>query len=55
MKYIDTKYRHICNCENDDDIRTEHVATEDQVTDIMTKPLGTKKFLHFYALIGIKE
>jgi len=36
-KYIDTKYWYICNHKNDGDIRSKHVATEDQVADIMTK------------------
>ena len=53
-KHIDTKYRHICNRKNNGDIRSEHVDAEDQVADIMTKPLGTEKFLHFCALISIK-
>jgi len=33
----------------------EHVAIEDQVADIMTKALGSEKFLFFCAEIGVEE
>jgi len=33
----------------------EYVATEDQVADIMTKALGSEKFLFFHAKIGVEE
>jgi len=43
-KHIDTRFRHICNHKETDDIVGEHVATEDQIVDIMTKSLGIMKF-----------
>jgi len=41
-KHIDTKFRHICDREEADDIASEHVATDHQIADIMTKALGTE-------------
>jgi len=46
-KYIKTKFRHIYDCEKAGDISGVYVATEDQMADIMTKSLGTKKFVLF--------
>jgi len=46
-KHIDTRFRHICNREEAGDIVGEHVATEDQLADVMTKSLGMEKFSGF--------
>jgi len=46
-KHIDTRFRHICDREEAEDIVGEHVATEDQMADIMTKSLGIEKFSGF--------
>jgi len=54
-KYIDTKFQHICDRKEADDIASEHVATDHQITDIMTKALGTEKFTSFQRRIGITK
>ena len=54
-KHIDTRFRHICDREEAGDIVGEHVATEDQMADIMTKSLGIEKFSGFRERIGVKE
>jgi len=54
-KHIDTRFRYICDCEEAGDIVGEHVATEDQMTDIMTKSLEIEKFSSFRERIGVKE
>jgi len=54
-KHIDIRFRHICNHEKTDDIVGEHVATEDQMADIMTKSLGMMKFGGLRKRIGVKE
>jgi len=33
----------------------EHVATESQTADIMTKSLGVEKFVGFRMMLGMKE
>jgi len=55
IKYIDTRFRHICNHEIVGDITGEHIATKDQVADIITKALGSEKFLFFHTKIDIEE
>jgi len=46
-KHIETKFRHICDHEKTGDISGVHMATEDQIANIMTKLLGAKKFALF--------
>jgi len=46
-KYIDIKFQHICNCKKASDIASEHIVTDYQIADIMTKALGTEKFILF--------
>jgi len=52
-KYIETKFRHIYDCEEAGDISRVHVATENKMVDIMTKLLGAKKFVLFQGMIGV--
>ena len=54
-KYIDTRFRHICNYEEVGDIVGEYVVTENQMADIMTKSLEMMKFGGLQKRIGIKE
>jgi len=54
IKHIDTKFQHIYDQEAARDIKSEHMVTEDQLADVMTKSLGSKKYLSFREKIGIK-
>ena len=36
-------------------VRLDHIGTDEQVADILTKPLGKVKFLTFRENIGIVE
>ena len=36
-------------------VRLDHIGTDEQVTDILTKPLGKVKFLTFREKLGIVE
>jgi len=51
-KHIDTRFKHICDHK---DIVGEHVTTEDWVANVITKGLGSEKFLFFHAKLGVKE
>ena len=53
-KYIDIKYHYIRECVEDGSIAVEHVRTEDQLADLLTKPLGLLKFLEFRERIGMR-
>ena len=36
-------------------VRLDHIGTDEQVADILTKPLGKVKFLTFRESLGIVE
>jgi hypothetical protein len=38
------KYHHVCDCVNDGCVVTETVRSEDNCSDVMTKPLGKNLF-----------
>jgi len=52
-KHINIKFRHVCDQEDQGTISSQHVAMQEQIADIMTKPLGAKKFLYFQEIIGV--
>jgi len=53
-KHIDIKFRHVCDQEDQGTISSRHVATQEQIADIMTKPLGAEKFSFFREMIGVR-
>ena len=46
-KLIDFKYHFIRDMVQQGEIRLHHIGTDEQVTNILTKPLGKIKFLAF--------
>eukprot|EP00253_Pinus_taeda_P035120 PITA_35120 len=46
-KHIDIRYHYIRDMVQRGAIRLQHIGTDEQVTDILTKPLGKVKFLTF--------
>ena len=52
-KHINIKFRHVCDQKDQGTISSQHVAMQEQIADIMTKPLGAKKFLYFQEIIGV--
>ena len=54
-KHIDTRYHFIRDCIEDGRVIIEHVKTEDQLADILTKSLGRVKFVELSAKIGVKK
>jgi len=52
-KHIDIKFRYVCDQEDQGMILSQHVAMQEQIADIMTKPLGTEKFSYFREIIGV--
>ena len=47
-KHIDIKYHFFWDMVQWGAIKLRHIGTDDQVADILTKPLGKVKFLTFY-------
>jgi len=44
MKHIDTKFHYIRELVHNGEIVLQHCRTQEQVADILTKPLGQKSF-----------
>jgi len=47
FKHIDIRYHYIQDMVQQGAIRLQHIGTDEQLTDILTKPLGKVKFLNF--------
>jgi hypothetical protein len=52
-KHIDTRYHFIRECVSVGVVQLEHVSTDDQLADILTKPLGRIKFAEMRRQLGI--
>ena len=54
-KHIDVRFHFIREKVKKGDMRMIHVASQDQVADIFTKPLPTALFENFKTMIGMKN
>ena len=54
-KHIDIRYHFIWDMLQRSAVRLDHIETDEQVTDILTKPLGKVRFLTFREKLGIVE
>ena len=54
-KHIDIRYHFIWDMVQWGAIRLQHIGTDDQVANILTKPLGKVKFLTFRERLGVVE
>ena len=54
-KHIDLRYHFIHEAVEDGKIKVEYLPTEDNVSDIFTKPLAKPKFRKFVEKLGLKE
>eukprot|EP00253_Pinus_taeda_P031401 PITA_31401 len=54
-KHIDTKFHFIRELVNNAEIVLQHYKTEDQLADILTKPLTKKSFDHFRKCLGMQQ
>ena len=52
-KHINTRYHYIRDCEEEGKVEVDHVCTEDQLADILTKSLGKQKVLEMRKRIGV--
>ncbi|KAM3206760.1 hypothetical protein ACQJBY_062115 [Aegilops geniculata] len=52
-KHIDLRYHYIRECVEERKVEVEHVRTEDQLADILTKSLGRAKFTELRCRLGI--
>ena len=54
-KHIRIKYHFIRDCLEEGSIKADHIATTDQLADILTKSLGKTKFQEMRKKIGLKQ
>jgi hypothetical protein len=54
-KHIHIKYHFIRDCLEDGSIKASHIATTDQLADILTKSLGKSKFQEMRERIGLQR
>uniref|UniRef100_A0ACD5TXY1 Uncharacterized protein n=1 Tax=Avena sativa TaxID=4498 RepID=A0ACD5TXY1_AVESA len=54
-KHIDTRYHFIRECVEEKKIDVQHVRTEEQIADILTKSLGRVKFVEFREKLGVVD
>ena len=54
-KHIRIKYHFIRDCLEDGSIKASHIATTDQLADILTKSLGKSKFQEMRMMIGLQR
>jgi hypothetical protein len=54
-KHIDTRYHYIRDCVAKGVVDVSHVGTDDQLADILTKPLGRVKFVELRSRLGVVQ
>ena len=52
-KHIDTRFHYIRDCIEKGMVEVNHIRTDEQVADILTKPLGRIKFVEFRLKLGV--
>lgn len=54
-KHIDSRYHYIRDCIEKGVVDVDHVGTDDQLADILTKPLGRVRFVELRSKLGAVE
>lgn len=54
-KHIDTRYHFIRQCIEEKKVEVEFISTDEQVADILTKPLARIKFQEFRNKAGVVQ
>lgn len=54
-KHIDTRVHFIRDCVQRGDVQLEYVKTEEQIADLLTKPLARQRFIELRDKIGVKQ
>ena len=54
-KHIDMKYHYIRDIIQKGNVKLQYISTDEQVTDLFTKPLARVKFAYFRERLGVVE
>lgn len=54
-KHIDVRYHYTRQAVQEKQVRLMYCPTADMVADILTKPLGKTKLVHFVHMIGLRK
>ena len=54
-KHIDTRYHYIRDMVQKGAVQLQYLSTDEQIADILTKPLTRVKFEYFRAKLGVVE
>jgi hypothetical protein len=54
-KHIDTRYHYIRECVTNGIAEVDHISTDWQLADILTKPLGRIKFVEMCQQLGVRD
>ena len=54
-KHIDVRYHYLRNLSINGTVRLVFCRTEDQVVDIMTKPIKLDQFVKFRGMLGVRQ
>ena len=54
-KHIEIKYHFIRDMVMKGYVKLEYIATDEQVSDVLTKPLAREKFEYFHEKLGVIE
>ena len=52
-KHIEIKYHYIRDMVQTGTVKLQYVATDEQITDVLTKPLARVKFEYFRERLGV--
>jgi hypothetical protein len=55
LKHVDVRYNYVKELVNEGKIKVEHIRTEDQIADVLTKCLSGNQFYKLRELLGVLE
>ena len=55
LKHIEIKYHYIRDMVQRGAVKLQYVATEEQIADVLTKPLSRLKFEYFREKLGVLQ
>jgi hypothetical protein len=54
-KHVEIKYHYICDMVQRKEVRVEYLPTDEQIANVLTKPLAKSKFVYFRDKLGVTE